>query len=288
LPFNSDILFIDASHRILFIADHCQKTTLATSPEPAVAALCLKAGFVREHKIELNQIVEYPRKYPLRHSEQNETPVEQIIEVIWENQKKHTENYADRIVLGSLLLENNQLTEAQSIVEPLLEPPHVSADALNVMAKAAALQGHFQQAINLFSYSLDLEPHRYTTVFFIKRTLQVSKSPEHTEQFVLELLENHPDNTHLISLLCRHYLDTNQIDMAFEFINSKLQSAEASPDIMRLLGDVYLRKGNHTRAAEAYLSYLNAEPIHSSVRDLKTFVTVHKYRKALLNQESER
>lgn len=282
IPFACDILFITRNSRIQSLLEGCNPQTLAAPPEPCVAALCMPAGFVRDHNLEPALAVDYPRSVRLRAGETSDPEHrETVIQQLSDNLARHPDCTACRISLAGMLLEHMDYSMCESVLQPLMDAGEVPLEATIILAKAVALQGRFDASLNLFSSALEQAPHRESTAIFIERTLRVSRPKNDVIELLHELLDRHPDNPHLIRILCRNYLAANRLDDARRLIRQKLKDMPELPDLWRIAGDVYLRSGDHAAAADAYQKYIEAGPLDPRIREIHSFVIVHKYRKQL-------
>ncbi|MCD4653920.1 tetratricopeptide repeat protein, partial [bacterium] len=261
IPFAADVMFINSHNRIISILQNCTTETLAVSPEPAAAALCIPTGFASSNKLELINFMEYPRTTRLRTPEITLAEQQTIaINKLKQQLANHPKCSTCRIVLAEVLLENHQIAEAEQMVLPLTKTTPIPLQSLIILAKTTALQGRFEEAIGLFSQALDLAPNRFSTVFFIEQTLRISKHPAEILVFLKKLLEKHPENPFLISSLCHFYLEWNMLEEARKVLDEKLLKMPDHPDLTRVNGDVHLRSGDLAEAADAYLKYLEAGP----------------------------
>jgi len=285
IPFECDILFISRNNRIDSILEQCESVTLAASVEPCTAALCMPAGFVSTQDLEPGLIVEYERSVRMRPPEISvEERRRDVLAMLDARLDDHPGCTACRIALAGIMLEDMQYSNAAAVLQPVLDQSDPPLQGVIMTAKAMALQGRFDMSLNFFNRALEKAPDRASTVIFIERTLRISKSEKQMRALLGNLLEQHPENTHLIGMVCRSHLRTGEFEAADRLITSRRREMPGNPDLMRIAGDVALRRGDHAAAAEAYLQYIQAGPLDPHIRELHSFVLVHKYRKKLLTK----
>ncbi len=282
LPFQADILFISSSNQIDFILTHCDPATRAVSPEPVVAALCMTAGFVHDNRIEPGQFITYPRM--IRLEAKPTDPLEQRekwLPVLEKTAADHSDCLACQLILAEHYLYQNRFEDVINLLSPLMENQPGQA-VIIPLAKAMALQGEFDAAIDLFSAILKKETSEKAVVFYVITTLHLSKPVEDRIGILTDLYQEHPGNISLAVALAREHLKLNNVDQAFAFISQCIDSIGPHPELMREKGNILLRQGDYRKAAQAYLQYIEAGPFDPGIRDYRSFITVHLLRKQLL------
>jgi tetratricopeptide (TPR) repeat protein len=282
LPFRADIIFISASNHIDYILEDCDPVTRAVSPEPVGAVLCVPAGFVFEHGIEPGRYIGYPRLIKL----EQETPdtAEQRstwIPVLEKTAEQNPGCLSCQLILAEHYLFQNRFRDVETLLLPLMKhrPGHT---VIVPLAKALALQGEFDSAIELFEKALENRTAEKTIVFCITTTLQLSKPPEYSLEILKHLHREYPGNLSLAVAISRAYLKLNRFDQAQTFIENCIDTLGSNPELMKEKGNILLRKGEYPQAAKAYTQYLEAGPFDPDVRDYRSFITVHLLRKQLL------
>jgi len=283
--FPIDILLINKSGRIIHIFEELSGDRYYAYPLPVLAALETSGGFAASHGIMTGNHVQFremdfvPREPARDRGPDIETAVGRL--------KTNIRNYPDDPVskeqLGTFYLGVGEDEKAEMIFQDLLKEKE-TPERLNWLGMARANRRQWQEAEQLFQRARDMDPYYHESYKNLIRLYRFQQNLAGVTAQLAGAVERHPDLLEIRLDLARIYLETGEIAAARTVLLSAPEPSDSRAMLARVMGDVYLRLGDHSRAADEYLMYLQQCPYDLHAADLRAFITVHKIRKAQLEQ----
>jgi uncharacterized membrane protein (UPF0127 family)/Flp pilus assembly protein TadD len=281
VTFPIDILLIDRNYRIVDILAGAQGDRTHASPRPVIAALHLRQGLAEEHQVGVGDYamprgfeIQAPGKKAASSSAEGNEAVERQLR---QNVKKHPGDEEALEALAHFLAAAGKLSEAERLIKKLLAAQR-TAERLSALGVVLAMSGRRDQALTKFREAIAADPSNPTGYLQLLRyQASVKVAGEVINEAVTLLkkaVEDDPKFTRGRLILFRLYLSEGRLDEAAAL----LANQERTPDVIRALGDLELRRGNHLAAADLYLEYLKLRPYDLRGPELRAFITVHKVR----------
>lgn len=204
-----------------------------------------------------------------------QTRIEQAVKVY----KDHPEDMRNRVWLARLLLQSgsaSDLTDAQHILEQIMEEDAENGDALRVLADMHRSQGHLAEAVELFEKLAALRPD---DLDLQKELLQVR------EEHYSARVEEDPDDAEAKAELD----EIRQIrrEREIEELEQRVKVNPNDPDLVIELGDKYREHGRLDDAIGRYQAAARSplRRFRASMRLGEAFVVKQKPELAILQFE---
>jgi uncharacterized membrane protein (UPF0127 family) len=109
-------------------------------------------------------------------------------------------------------------------------------------------------------------------ILFSRKTLQAADKAHIVYKLLQNAIDRNPEFQSGRLLLFRLQLSANNLEEAQKNL---LAAPDKTPEIERAFGDLFLREGNFSAAAQKYTVFIKARPYHRDVKDLQIFVSMH-------------
>lgn len=158
------------------------------------------------------------------------------------------------------LVNADQLAEAEQQLSQILKAnPHAAA-ALNLLGTIRAKQGRFDEAEKIFSLAVRSDAQLATSHMNLARLYLLSGKPEKSIAELKEVLRLEPSNQEAGYRCAWLLLSLNRLDECIEFAENFQRIQEApSALLLDVLGNAYLKKGDHDAAQQKFLLALDVQ-----------------------------
>ena len=163
-----------------------------------------------------------------------------------------------RLERAAALISGDRLQEAEQQLNSILKARPEDALALNLLGTVRAKQGRLDEAEALFSRALRVDREFVGAHMNLAYLYLLKGAPEKT---VAELREVHrlvPDDADTTYKLAHLLLTLGRLDECVAIAAEARRSNRATPDLLTVLGDAYLKKGDAGKAEESYRAALDA------------------------------
>ena len=151
------------------------------------------------------------------------------------------------------LIRDNRMVEAERQLAAISRTTPNSPDVLNLMGTIRAKQNRLNEAEALFLQVLRIEERFTPARMNLSYLYTVKRAPDKAIFQLREVLRFDPGNAEAKQKLPSLLLADGKVDECIAFIETLRASGAVSPDLLVLLGDAYVAKGDLTKAEPAYL-----------------------------------
>ena len=164
-----------------------------------------------------------------------------------------TDSLQVRLENAATLIRDNRIPEAERQLNAILKTAPNDSIALNLLGTVRAQQGRLNEAEVLLTRAVRNDPKFVPVHMNLAFLYLLKNAPEKTIYELKEALRLEPDNSEASYKLARLLLSRGQIDECIAVVETAKETQQASPALLVLLGEAYLRKTNTAKAEEAYL-----------------------------------
>jgi Tfp pilus assembly protein PilF/uncharacterized membrane protein (UPF0127 family) len=285
VTFPIDIILINKTGRVIKILENSPGDLNHASPLPIIAALEVKGGFCRENGVRAGSFIHTAgfRLIPKDKARPRQEDMKKVEAKLEENLEKYPDDPTVYEELAVFYTVSGQNKKAVEIYRKLLEMDS-TASRLNGMGVALASMGHREEAEQYFIQALEKDPLFFRSYNNLIRISRARNDLDHAVSLLQEAIRTQPEFIEARLKLARLYLARGDFDAAEILIEETGNESKIRPEVIRLAGDIHLRKGEYQKAADNYLNYLEARPYDLHAPDLRVFIMVHKVKKAQMNQ----
>lgn len=165
-----------------------------------------------------------------------------------------------RLEYAATLIREKRIVEAERQLITLLRSTPNDASALNLLGTIRAQQGRLNEAETLFQRSLRIDSRLVGTHMNLAYLYLLKGAPEKTITALKLVVRLDPKNTDALLKLAKLLLSHGKQDECIDLIEKLRESGQPPPlQLVVLLGNAYLAKGNPDKAEENYLLALNEQ-----------------------------
>ena len=164
-----------------------------------------------------------------------------------------------RLERAAALISSDRIQEAEQQLNSILKARPEDALALNLLGTVRAKQGRLDEAEALFTRALRADREFAGAHMNLAYLYLLKGAPEKT---VAELWEVHrlvPGDADTSYKLAHLLLALGRLDECVAFVAEARRSNQATPPLLTVLGDAYLKKGDAGKAEESYRAALDAQ-----------------------------
>lgn len=158
----------------------------------------------------------------------------------------------ERLEAVAGLIRDNRIEEAAQQLTGILRVAPNDVRALNLLGAVRAQQGKLGEAETLFLRARRIDGSWIPARMNLAHLFLLKREPLKTIAELKEVLRLDPGNTEAAVKVVPLMLAERQFDDCIKLIEQLKISQTASPTLLVMLGDSYLRKGNADRAEENY------------------------------------
>ncbi len=216
--------------------------------------------------------------------------------------KLNSQNHEYYLLLGTIYLQKNNLTEARSQLSKALEINSKSAIAHNNLGYIEELENHFEMAKELYEKSVkinpvytsgwinlgriylynlnmpkdakpcflkavEIDPNLWKTWFHLGNTYLVLGELAMAEESLTKALTLNPQNPHILNNLGLTYLQMEKLETAKEFFERATMLDNTLPDPIFNLGRVYQKLSLNDEARKCFEKVVAIQPNYPGVQE---------------------
>lgn len=185
-----------------------------------------------------------------------------VLAILFGSQSLRAQNKGleQRLEHAATLIRENRIVEAEQQLITLLRSTPNDASALNLLGTIRAQQGRLNEAERLFQRSLRIDSRLVGAHMNLAYLYLLKGAPEKTITSLKLAVRLDPKNTDALLKLAGLLLSQGKQDECIDLIEKMRESGQPSPSqLLVLLGNAYLAKGNPDKAEENYLLALNEQ-----------------------------
>lgn len=175
------------------------------------------------------------------------------------NLKAQSKGVEERLEQAATLIRDKRIVEAEQQLIAVLRVVPNEARALNLLGTIRAQQGRLNEAETLFQRSLRIDRRFVGTHMNLAYLYLLKGAPQKSITELKVALRLDPKNTDALSKLARLLLSQGKTDDCIDLIEKTRQSGPPPTQLLVILGDAYLAKGNPDKAEESYLLALDEQ-----------------------------
>jgi len=286
IPFPIDIILINKYSRVIHTIRNVLSEKYVARTYPILAALELSGGFCDKHGIRVGDYIQFNGESIKARQEPGDR--EQEIELAATKLRKNIEIHPnDPEVyeeLAEFYLGAGNGEKAETLFLSLLKKGE-TAPRLNGLGMTQARLGRLDDAISHFLHAIEIDPLFHRSYRNLIQIYSRKNQPTNALTLLEKAAKLHPNFIEIQVDLASLLLRMNEIDEAGKVVSELLDTQPENPDAVHLSGDIHLRQGQFTEAAENYLQYLKIRPYDPHAAELRAFITVHLIRKEQLKHE---
>jgi Flp pilus assembly protein TadD len=166
----------------------------------------------------------------------------------------------ERLERAATLIGNNQLAEAEGVLNQVLKVAPNEATALNLLGAIRAKQGRLDEAETLFSRAVRSDALMTGAHMNLAYLYLLKGAPEKTASELKEVLRLEPGNVEAGYRLAWLLLSQGRIDECINLAEKLKESQQLSAPLLSVLGDAYLKKGERTAGVSAIKKAIELRP----------------------------
>ncbi len=278
VSFPIDIIMVNKTGRIVVIFENAKGDRNYATPLPILSAIEVKGGFCEKMGIKRGHGV-YTKGAPLFPKDEARTKEEDRARVekkLLENLKKYPKDTQVHEDLAYFYTISGMHKKAEKYFRELIniEP---TAQRLNGLGVTLGNTGRIEEAEKYFMKTIEKDPLFFSSYRNLVRSYHRRGESDKALTLLHETLEKYPDFVQVRLSLARTYLANGELKAAEDLFGS-LDNTE-DPMMIRTIGDIHVRSGRLSQAAEAYKKYLAKRPYDPHASDLRAFTVVHLAKK---------
>ncbi len=285
VSFPIDIILINKIGRVVGMFEDAYGDLNHASPFPIIASLEVKGGFCKKNGVKVGNLISPTgfRLIPKDQARPRQEDRKKVEAKLRANLEKHPDDPAVYEELAVFYTISGQSKKAAEIFQKLLSM-EASAKRLNGMGVALANMGRREEAEQYFLRAIEKDPLFYWSYNNLIRIYRHKGDLNRAVSLLQEAVRAHPEFLEARLGLARLFLASGDLNSAESIIQEPGNKTETLPEVVRMAGDIHLRKGNYKKAADAYVEYLRARPYDPHASDLRVFIMTHKLNKSRVKE----
>jgi Flp pilus assembly protein TadD len=168
-------------------------------------------------------------------------------------------NHVGQIERAAALITVNRIPEAERLLDGILKSSPEDALALNLLGTVRAQQGRLDEAESLFAHALRVDRQFAGAHMNLAYLYLLRREPENALSELREVHRIVPGDADTTYKLAHLLLTLGRLDECVTFIADVRRASPASPALLAVLGDAYLKRGETVKAEESYRQALGAQ-----------------------------
>jgi protein O-GlcNAc transferase len=164
-----------------------------------------------------------------------------------------TRDLVERLEYVAVLIRDNRISEAEKQLASVLKVTPNAPVALSLMGTIRAKQGRLNEAETLFLRAVRGDRQFVGARMNLAYLYLLKREPEKTISELKEVLRLEPNNADAAQKLAELLLSQGHVDESISFIEKLRLSQTIPAQLLVVLGDSYLTKGDLKKAEDGYL-----------------------------------
>jgi predicted Zn-dependent protease len=160
---------------------------------------------------------------------------------------------------AAALISGNRLAEAEQQLNSILKARPNDALALNLLGTVRAQQSRLDEAEALFTRAVRADARFVGARMNLAHLYTLRREPSKAAAQFSEILRLDPSNPEATYRLARLDYAEGRLDESLAVAETARRAGALTPQLAVVLGDVYMKKGDASKAEESYLRALGAE-----------------------------
>lgn len=196
--------------------------------------------------------------------------IEEALKVLKRGISFHPNFSAAIIIYGQILLENNELDEAYTTLQPQLNVNGDNLKFLKTFAQVCFKRNHILEALNTYKRVLFISPRDEEASSFVSRydKFDTIEDEDLTQQtFDISNLDSEIESWNTLSLVPQTKENVLEQESVNEEVSSEPTQEESTPQFFsHTLVDLYLKQGAKQKAIEVLSSALKENPSDEKIK----------------------
>lgn len=167
---------------------------------------------------------------------------------------------AEQLERAATLIGNNQLAEAERLLNQILKVAPNEAAALNLLGALRAKQGKLDEAETLFTRAVRSDASMTGAHMNLAHLYLLKGAPEKTAAELKEVLRLEPGNAEAGYRLAWLLLSQGRVDECINLVETLKGSQAVSAPLLGVAASAYLKKGNKAEAVSALQRAIELRP----------------------------
>ncbi|MCD6386169.1 tetratricopeptide repeat protein, partial [Candidatus Sumerlaeota bacterium] len=187
-----------------------------------------------------------------------------------------------QLIYARQLLNNDKLTEAEEVLNRIIELTPGNASALVSLGELALKQGNPEQAEHYFQKAVSLKPRDVDLYSQIAKILTDNKMLESAAQYLEKALKIQPERTEIFLSLFETYYKQDQLDKAEAITKRIIEHSKNKAELYSLLGTLYRVQGKVDEAIAVYNKSisLNTDELDTYIKLISLYLQTEQFHKA--------
>ncbi|HVF66996.1 MAG TPA: tetratricopeptide repeat protein [Pyrinomonadaceae bacterium] len=160
---------------------------------------------------------------------------------------------------AAALISGNRLAEAEQQLSAILKLRPNDALALNLLGTVRAQQGRLEDAETLFTRAARADARFIGARMNLAHLYTIKREPSKAAALFAEVLKLDASNPEAAYRLARLHYAEGRLEECLKVAEAARRAGALTPQLLVVLGDAYLKKGDAAKAEESYLRALGAD-----------------------------